>query len=201
MTNSEQDTPRVLTIGHSNHAWEHFVKLLQANHVEVVAEVRSYPYSTYSPQFDREPMKDALAKCGVKYVDLGRELGGRPESAEFYDADGHVLYDKVASTERFAEGIRRVEEGMKQYRVAMLCSEEDPAVCHRALLVARVLRERGADVRHIRGDGRIQADREIYETIGAAEKQGTLFELNEAPPWKSIPSVLRKKRQSSSSPF
>jgi len=69
------------------------------------------------------------------------------------------------------------------------------------LMRSRVLRERGADVRHIRGDGRIQADREIYETIGAGEKQGTLFELNEAPPWKSIPSVLRKKRQSSSSPF
>src|SRR5258708_10489805 len=125
MKNSEQDALRVLTIGHSNHAWEHFVKLLQANHVEVVAEVRSYPYSTYAPQFDREPMKDALAKCGVKYVDLGRELGGRPESTEFYDVDGHVLYDKVAATQRFAEGIRRMEEGMKQYRVAMLCSRSE----------------------------------------------------------------------------
>src|SRR5258707_12588694 len=114
MTNNEQDTLRVLTIGHSNHAWEHFVNLLQANHVEVVAEGRSYPYSTYAPQFDREPMKDALAKCGVKYVDLGRELGGRPGSTEFYDVDGHGVYYKGAATERVGEGNRRVGEGMKQ---------------------------------------------------------------------------------------
>jgi len=73
-----------------------------------------------------------------------------------------VLYDKVAASAKFAESIRRIEYGMKKYRVAMLCSEEDPAVCHRALLVGRVLREHEAQVEHIRGDGRVQADNEIF---------------------------------------
>src|SRR5271165_2044249 len=118
---------RVLTIGHSNHAWDRFLELLQKCNVEVIAEVRSYPYSNYSPQFDREAMKEALGKAGVRYVDLGKELGGRPDGAGFYDAEGHVRYDKVAATANFAEGIRRLEEGMKKFRVATLCSEEDPA--------------------------------------------------------------------------
>ena len=114
--------------------------------MQVIAEVRSYPYPNYSPQFDREAMKEALTKIGVKYVDLGKELGGRPEGTEFYDRDGHALYDKVAASAKFAEGIRRIEDGMKKYRVAMLCSEEDPAICHRGLLVGRVLRERGSTI-------------------------------------------------------
>jgi len=83
------------------------------------------------------------------------QLGGRPDGSEFYDRDEHVLYDKVAATDQFAQGIRRIEDGMKKYRVSMLCSEEDPAVCHRALLVGRVLRGRGARVEHIRGNERI----------------------------------------------
>jgi uncharacterized protein (DUF488 family) len=144
---------RILTIGHSSHAWEQFVAILQRNAVQVIAEVRSYPYSNYSPQFDREAMKEALTKIGVKYVDLGKVLGGRPEGTESYDRDGYVSYDKVAASANFAEGIRRIEDGLEKYRVAMLCSEEDPAICHRGLLVGRVLRERGAQVDHIRGDG------------------------------------------------
>jgi uncharacterized protein (DUF488 family) len=190
----------VLTVGHSNHSWEHFATILQRNGVQVIAEVRSYPYSNYSPQFDRESMREALTKIGVKYVDLGRELGGRPEGPEFYDAEGHVLYDKVAASENFAQGIRRLEEGMSKYCVAVLCSEEDPAVCHRALLVGRVLRTRGVRVEHIRGDGRVQGDEEVFLRDNPDKKQGTLFDADEAPAWKSIPSVLRKKRLNSSSP-
>jgi uncharacterized protein (DUF488 family) len=201
MTKIEQHALKVMTIGHSNHAWEHFVAILQRNGVQVIAEVWSYPHSNYSPQFDREVMRESLGKIGVKYVDLGKELGGRPEGTEFYDVDGHVLYDKVAATERFAEGVRRIEDSMTKYCVAMLCSEEDPAVCHRALLVGRVLRERGALVEHIRGDGRIQSDNEVFARNYSLEKQGKLFDADETPGWKSIPSVLRKKRLNSSSPF
>ncbi len=191
MTDMAQPAMKVLTIGQSSHAWGQFVAILQRNAVQVIAEVRSYPYSNYSPQFDREAMKEALTKIGVKYVDLGEELGGRPEGTEFYDRDGHVLYDKVAASAKFAEGIRRIEDGMKKYRVAMLCSEEDPAICHRGLLVGRVLRERGARVDHIRGDGRIQADNEVFAKNDSVEKQGKLFDADEAPAWKSLPSVLR----------
>jgi uncharacterized protein (DUF488 family) len=90
---------------------------------------------------------------------------------------------------------------MKRFRVAMLCSEEDPAVCHRALLVGRVLRERGAEVAHIRGDGRIQPDQEVFAQHDSRKAQGKLFDVDEAPAWKSIPSVLRKKRPNNSSPF
>lgn len=188
---------RILTVGHSNHSLEHFIGLLRSNSVEVVAEVRSYPYSNYSPQFDREGLRSALAKAAIKYVDLGKQLGGRPEGAEFYDGDGRVRYDRVAATEFFASGLQRLEEGASRYCVALLCSEEDPAVCHRGVLISRVLSGRGYEVEHIRGDGTRQPDSEVF--VQPVEQQASLFEHAKEPAWKSIPSVLPKRKRKNSS--
>ena len=189
---------RVLTIGHSNHALEHFLDLLKKYSVEVVADTRSYPYSNHSPHYDREFLKGALINAGLKYVDLGGELGGRPKNDEFYDSEGRVFYDKVAATATFQEGLSRLEKGIKKYTVAILCSEENPAICHRKLLVGRILAAHGIMVDHIRGDGRIQSDNDISASMRPTDGQTGLFANAEASAWKSIPSVSRKKRPNNS---
>jgi uncharacterized protein (DUF488 family) len=201
--NESRDNPssRVLTIGHSNHTVEHFVSLLKMHGVEVVVDERSQPYSKYATQFDQEPLKLALQLAGIRYLYLGRELGGRPDGDEFYDEEGHVLYDRVAATSLFREGVKRLEKGIREYRVAMLCAEENPAGCHRRLLVSRVLLERGIHVEHIRGDGRLQTEDEIAAEVNPDRDQLTLFQKAEEEPWKSIPSVLRKKRPNNSSAY
>jgi uncharacterized protein (DUF488 family) len=178
---------------------EKFLELLALHSVQVVADVRSSPYSKYTTHFDREALVEALRAAGFQYVYLGSELGGRPRGDHYYDAAGHVLYDKVVHSPGFQKGLARLEEGLRQYVVAALCAEEDPAGCHRRLLVGRVLGERGIAVDHIRGDGRLQSEAEL----AAAEphsNQLNLFEEIEAP-WKSVPSVSPRKRQSSSSRF
>jgi uncharacterized protein (DUF488 family) len=192
-------TPRILTIGHSNHTMERLLELLSLHAVQVVADVRSSPYSKYTTQFDRESLVEALRTAGFQYVYLGHELGGRPRGDAFYDAAGHVLYGKVVESRGFQEGVARLEGGLRQYVVAALCAEEDPAGCHRRLLVGRVLGERGVQVDHIRGDGRLQPEAEIA-AAQPRDDQLSLFEEIEAP-WKSVPSVSPKKRQSSSSLF
>jgi len=126
-------------------------------------------------------------------------LAARPRGDAYYDSAGHVLYDKVVESPGFQEGVDRLEGGLRQYVVAALCAEEDPAGCHRRLLVGRVLGERGIAVDHIRGDGRVQTEAEL----AAAEphsNQLSLFDEIEAS-WKSVPSVSPRKRQSSSSLF
>src|SRR5580658_2729810 len=144
----------MLTIGHSNHAIERFVDLLQRYGVDVIADIRSYPYSKYSPQYDRARLKSVLEAAGIRYAYLGDDLGGRPDGGEFYDPDGHVLYAKVAGADFFLRGIERLERGIHRYRKpAILCSEENPSVCHRRLLVTRILWDRGIAVSHIRGNG------------------------------------------------
>jgi uncharacterized protein (DUF488 family) len=201
MENNAPASPRVLTIGHSNHTVEHFLSLLKAHEVQVVVDTRSQPYSKYATQFDHEVLKLALQDAGIRYLYLGRELGGRPEGDEFYDGDGHVLYDRVAATSLFQEGLSRLERGIREYKVALLCAEENPAACHRRLLVGRVLVDRGIQVEHIRGDGRIQTEEEVAAEVDPNRDQLTLFQKVEAEPWKSIPSVLRKKRPNNSSAY
>src|SRR5690348_7611410 len=108
----------------------HFLSSLKAHAVQVVVDVRSQPYSKYVTQFDHGVLKLAIRDAGIRYLYLGRELGGRPEGDEFYDGEGHVLYDRVAATSLFQEGLLRLERGILEYKVALLCAEENPAGCH-----------------------------------------------------------------------
>jgi uncharacterized protein (DUF488 family) len=189
----------IATIGHSNHSFEAFLQLLKRYDVDAVADARSHPYSSFSPQFDQPKLKDALEAAGIRYVYLGKELGGRPEGNEFYDSNGRALYWKIAESDFFERGLERLESGVNSFRnLALLCSEEDPSICHRHLLIARVLEERGIKVGHIRGDGSIQSERELREAEQAAQPQLALFAEMQQDTWKSIPSVLPKKRRGSS---
>ena len=192
----------ILTIGHSNHPIEKLLSLLQASGAEVVVDTRSHPYSKYTVQFNREALQSAIAGGGMKYIYLGRELGGRPDGSGFYDAEGHVLYAKVAASPQFREGIERVLAGSERYRVALLCAEEDPRDCHRRLLISRVLAGRGVLIRHIRGDGRLQAEEDLSAEIEAEHPeraQLALFGPSEVDEWKSTRSVLPKRTPENSS--
>lgn len=134
----------VFTIGHSNHSAEKFVGLLKGHGIEVVADVRSQPYSRHAPHFNAKDIEATLSDNGIGRLFLGLELGGRPIGEEFYDADGRVDYARIESSRPFLDGIHQLERGIRDRRIALLCSEEDPAGCHRRLLVGRVLGERGS---------------------------------------------------------
>ena len=106
----------LFTIGHSNHPIDAFITLLQRHGVTAVGDVRSHPYSRYAPQYCRDPLKAALARKGIAYVFLGRELGARSKNPDCYK-HGKVQFDRFAGQPQFAEGIRRVTKGMEQHCV------------------------------------------------------------------------------------
>jgi len=145
----------VYTIGHSNHPIEAFIQLLHRHGVTAVCDVRSHPYSRYVPQYSRESLKATLARAGIVYVFLGKELGARSENPACYK-QGKVQYDCLTRQPQFAEGVRRVIEGMQRYNIALMCAEKDPLECHRTLLVARKIHEAGIDIAHIHPDGAIE---------------------------------------------
>lgn len=175
----------VFTVGHSNHPPEVFLELLRRHDVEVAVDVRSSPYSAYATHFNKGPLESLLRTAGIKYLFLGDAVGGRPAGDEFYDAEGRVLYDRLAGSERFQEGIERLVRGAAGYRVALVCGEEDPTGCHRRLLIGRVLRERGIALYHIRGDGRLESEEELAreEAFQKTKGQMTLFELEDPDEW------------------
>jgi len=183
----------VFTVGHSNHSAEKFIRLLKRYGIEILIDTRSRPYSGYAPRFDARALEAALLRQGISYLFLGEELGGMPEGEEYYDTKGRVDYALVGRSRPFLDGISRLEGEIRTRTVALLCSEEDPARCHRRLLVGRALEERGIPLRHVRGDGSIRTESELDGG------QPVLFPETEARPRKSIRSVSRRRRRPSSS--
>lgn len=188
------DAVTLWTVGHSNHAPDRFLDLLEQHKIEVLVDVRSAPFSRYAGHFNREALQEAVEASGTRYLFLGRELGGRPREESAYDDEGHARYDVMAESPEFKDGLNRLIRGARTYRVAIMCSEEDPEHCHRRLLVGKVLTSRGAcELRHIRGDGSVEVER----AVRLGDPQLTL--LGEEPAWRSTQSVSRRSRHVSSS--
>ena len=160
---------RVFTIGHSTLAIQAFLNLLKMARITAVADVRSSPFSRRIPHFSREKLKVTLKENGIKYVFLGKELGGRPRTHNLY-CNRIADYEKMALQPEFSKGIDRVISGSEEHTVALMCSEHNPLDCHWCLLVGRVLAERHVPLSHILNNGRIADQREIEDKLlGAAE--------------------------------
>jgi hypothetical protein len=95
------------------------------------------------------------------------------------------------------DGLGRLKDGAERFRVAMLCSEEDPTNCHRRLLITSVLAEDGINVEHIRGDGAIVTEADLV-TLEQGPCQDGLFGEENAR-WRSTRSVSRGTAQRTSS--
>lgn len=157
----------IYTVGHSNHPIERFLALLQAHAVEVLADVRSMPYSRFNPQFKRDALASALARNAIEYLFLGEELGARSKDRACYDEAGRVSYRKLAETELFRRGIERLLATAKTRRTAIMCAEKDPLDCHRTILVARALEARGESIAHILASGEIETHEEAMARLRA----------------------------------
>ncbi len=188
--------PAIWTIGHSNHEIEHFVSLLALEQIEVVVDVRSYPYSRFAPHFNREEIETAIRSRGMRYLFMGEELGGRPIREEHYDPEGHALYGPMSEEASFVSAVDRLVGGASRYRIALMCSEGDPQHCHRRLLVGKVLTDRSVELRNILPDGTIRAEFSVALSEDVAQE--ALFEQEQAQ-WRSTQSVSHRRRLSASS--
>jgi uncharacterized protein (DUF488 family) len=132
--------------------------------IEALVDVRSSPYSQYSPQFNRETLAKTLEASGVEYAFAGEYLGGRPRDPSLYRSGEMpvgkgsnylelVDYEKVAQQPFYQKGIARLLQIAGENRTVIMCSEEDPAHCHRQHLIAQTLLGQGVEVLHIRGEG------------------------------------------------
>ena len=151
----------LFTIGHSNHDWPRFLELLRQHEITAIGDVRSAPYSAYNPQYNRESLAELLRREKIAYVHLGRELGARREEPECYDPTGRVQFDRVLESPLFQSGLQRVREGLRRFRIALMCAEKDPLECHRCLLISRAVRREFPKLAHIREQGRLEAQSDL----------------------------------------
>jgi uncharacterized protein (DUF488 family) len=161
----------LFTIGHSNHPFEHFLALLRRHGVEVVADVRSRPYSRFVPHFGKERLARILADEGLGYVFLGQELGGKPVQDD--PPQARLDYRARIEEPSFQGSIQTLLGESADRRVALVCRERDPLDCHRLHLICRYLRPMALDIRHILPDGDVEeqqaTERRLLERAGLAE--------------------------------
>lgn len=158
------DAKPLFTIGHSNLDAPAFVKLLQQHGVQTVADVRSSPYSQYTPQFNREVLQATLKQHGISYVFLGDELGARRTERECYE-NGQAVYELIAKTSSFKDGLERLLSGLQKFRIALMCAEKDPLTCHRTILVCRNVKNAGVEIQHIHSDGHLETHAEAEQRL------------------------------------
>ncbi|WP_051670408.1 DUF488 family protein [Bryobacter aggregatus] len=140
----------LFTIGHSNHSIERFLDLLLAHNISQLVDVRTLPSSRFSPQFNREALREALAAKGIEYVYAGQHLGGKRREN----------YSDLRDTQGFKQAVRELIVDSQERPTVIMCAEEDPYQCHRRFLISRALMEDFAFVaiQHIRKDASLLAE-------------------------------------------
>lgn len=144
---------RLYTIGHSRHEPQTFTDLLKAHGIEAVYDVRSKPYSRFSPQFRRENLARILAEEGIGYVFIGERLGGKPKPAPAL----------------FAAGLEALRADAGAKRIAVMCAEKDPLNCHRCWTIAQNLPD--MEVMHILSDGALQSHAALMQQAGPVQRE------------------------------
>ena len=164
----------ILTVGHSTHEAERFVRLVSAHRVELVGDVRRYPKSRRHPQFNADALATTLADAGIAYEPLGDRLGGRrrarPDSRHaVWRVAAFRVYADHMDTDEFVAGLEHLEGLAREHRTAIMCAEGEWRRCHRRL-ISDALAERGWRVFHIRPDGRIEEHPPtVFEAVSGSE--------------------------------
>ncbi len=153
-------TPLIIhTLGHSHRSLRELLALLRAAGIQTVVDVRSYPGSRRSPHFSEENLRMALEGDGRMYHWAGRQLGGkragRTMSAHTaFASDALRAYADHMETDIFRKGMQHLIQLAGKTPLALLCAEQLPQDCHRAL-IADYLHQLGVGVRHIIASGHI----------------------------------------------
>jgi uncharacterized protein (DUF488 family) len=149
---------KVYTVGHSTRSLPEFLRLLKAYSVRVLVDVRRFPGSKKFPHFNRENLEAVLPRKGIRYLWLGKSLGGFRKGG----------YREHLKTPEFKTGLEKVTETAAEASAAIMCAEALWFRCHRRFIADRLAR-RGFTVLHILDEKRTYLHRLGRRVRGEAE--------------------------------
>lgn len=166
----------IYTIGHGTRKASDFLKILKSYGIAYLIDVRTQPFSKFSPQFNQPELKSFLERNGITYVFMGENIGGRPSDPSCYDEEGKVDYEKVKTKDFFKKGIERLKMAyQKDIPIAVMCSESKPSECHRSKLIGRVLYSEQIFLKHIDENNKIKSQADVINELNKGLSDKTLF--------------------------
>jgi len=145
----------LFTIGHSDHTFDEFGRMLRENGIRTIVDVRKLTGSRKHPQFNDDALEETLPAFGAEYRRI-EELGGRRNRSRTVDASVNAMwrnqsfhnYADWALSDEFRNGINRLLTWGEQAPTAVMCSEAVWWRCHRRIIADHLL-ARGESVFHI----------------------------------------------------
>jgi uncharacterized protein (DUF488 family) len=155
-------TGSIFTVGHGARSEADLIRVLEANQVGLLVDVRRFPGSRKHPHFGQKALESSLKAHGIRYVWLGMELGGRrnklksdsPHSAIRVPAFRN--YADFMNTDDFPSGVEKLKQICQEQRTqteappatAFMCSETCWWSCHRKMISDQLVAS-GWKVNHI----------------------------------------------------
>jgi uncharacterized protein (DUF488 family) len=142
----------VYTLGFSTRDPDQLWELVRPVGVSLVVDIRSFPRSRHTPQWNREALEAFLPAHGFRYHHL-RALGGfrkpRADSSNLGWRNASFRgYADYMETPAFEAGLAELVTLAQAGLAAIACTEALPWRCHRSL-VADALTVRGIEVFHL----------------------------------------------------
>lgn len=166
----------IYSIGHGRKTIEAFLNELKSFDIQYLLDIRSKPYSQWSPHFNQHTLEIEMKKHKIAYVFVGDSLGGLPSDSSCYDRDGKVVYDLIKEKEFFKEGLERlIIANEKKINLAIMCSESKPEECHRTKLIGQEMLKKGISINHIVSKGRLKSQQTVMSELTKGMGTKNLF--------------------------
>ena len=132
-----------MTIGHSTHGLDEFIRLLQTHGATCVVDVRTVPRSRHNPQFNKTSLPGSLEQAGLGYVHMPGLGGLRHAPRDSVNLGWRNAsfrgYADYMQTPAFEQSLTKLIELANQQRIVLMCAEAVPWRCHRSLIADALL--------------------------------------------------------------
>lgn len=131
----------VYTIGHSNRNISDFIAILKKFDIDLLIDIRTYPYSKYVSEYNKENLFRSLKGNNISYLFRGDKLGGlHPEG-----------FDRYRKTQKYIDALYELLRDIliSNKTVALMCSEKDYNNCHRKFIsedLEKIILEKNYDI-------------------------------------------------------
>jgi len=142
---------KIFTVGHSDLTFMRFLTLIQASNINHIIDIRSIPYSRRTPWSNKSRLSEILKPFQIRYTYLGHKLGGKKQPIHRISRQ-----QGISSQADYDDGIHLLLQLSMRDKLALLCAEGDPALCHRQHIVAQTLIDAEITVLHILKNGEIK---------------------------------------------